>query len=59
MHKTKLVDWCDVVTKLVVDIEIFNFCLFVYLFVGTSRYANFTRGNGPVMIQKTVLKSGL
>ena len=29
MHKTKLVDWCDVVPNLVVGIEIFNFCLYL------------------------------
>ena len=33
MYKTKLVHCCDVVPNLVVEIEIFNFCLFVCLLV--------------------------
>ena len=41
MCKTKLVHCCDVVPKLVVEIEIFNFCLFVCLLV---RFANFAKG---------------
>ena len=46
--------------NLVVEIKNFNFCLFVvYLFVCTSRFANFEKENGPIMIPKTVLKSGL
>ena len=50
MHKTKLVDWCEVVPNLVVGIEIFNFCFFVC----TSQ-----EKSGPIMIPKTVLKSGM
>ena len=41
MYKTKLVHCCDVVPKMVVKIEIFNFCLFVCLLV---RFANFAKG---------------
>ena len=44
MFKTKLVCCCDVVPNLVVDIEIFNFCFFIYLFDCISRFANFARG---------------
>ena len=33
MYKTKLVHCCDVVLNLVVEIEIFIFCLFVCLLV--------------------------
>ena len=33
MYKTKLIHCCDVVPNLVVEIEIFNFCLFVCLLV--------------------------
>ena len=40
MYKTKLVYCCDVVPNLVVEIENFNFCLFVC----TSHFANFARG---------------
>ena len=54
MYKTKLVHCCDVVPKLVVEIEIFV-CLFVYLFVLLISQME----NGPIMIPKTVLKSGL
>ena len=59
MYKTKLVHCCDVVPNLVVDIEIFNFCLFIYLSVCSSQFANLHKENGPIMIPKTVLKSGL
>ena len=34
-------------------------CLFVYLFVCISRFANSQKENGPIIIPKTVLKSGL
>ena len=45
MFKAKLVHCYDVFPNLVVDIEIFNFCLFVfYLFVCTSHFANFAKG---------------
>ena len=33
MYNTKLVHCCDVVPKLVVEIEIFNFCLFTCFFL--------------------------
>ena len=33
MYKTKLVHCCDVVPNMVVEIETFNFCLFVWLLV--------------------------
>ena len=36
MYQTKLVHCCDVIPNLVVEIENFNFCLFVYLFVKIS-----------------------
>ena len=31
-------------------------CLFLYLFVFTSTFANFARRSGPIMIQKTVFE---
>ena len=48
--------------NLVVEIEIFNFCLFVCLF--TCLFVPHVlpilqEENGPIMIPKTVLKSGL
>ena len=55
MYKTKLVHCCDVVPNLVVEIEIFNFCLFVGLLVLLISQ----RENGPIMIKKTALKSRL
>ena len=53
MYNTKLVHCCDVVPKLVVEIEIFNFCLFTCFF-----FANFANGKWS-MIKKTALKSRL
>ena len=44
MHKTKPIHWYDVVRNLVVDFELLYVCLFVYMFVCTSRFANFARG---------------
>ena len=44
MYKAKLIHCSDLVPNLVVEIEIFNFCLFVYLFVCTSHFPNFARG---------------
>ena len=46
MYKAKLIHCSDLVPNLVVEIEIFNFCLFVYLFVCTSHFADFAKGNG-------------
>ena len=57
MFKTKLVHWSDVVPNLVVDIGVLNFlstCLFV-----PHVYLISQKENGPIMIPKTVLKSGL
>ena len=56
MYEAKLVNWCDVVPNLVVDIEIF--ILFVCLFVPHVLLI-FIKENGPNMIPKPVLKSGL
>ena len=49
----------NVVPNLVVDIEIVNVCLFVYLFVGPHVLLILQKGNGPIMIPKTALKSRL
>ena len=53
---------CDLVGNRVVEIEIFNFCLFVCLF--TCLFVPHVlpisqEENGPIIIPKTVLKSGL
>ena len=58
MYKTKLVHCCDVVPNLVVEIEIFNFCLFTCLFV-PQVLPILQEENGLIIIPKTVLKSGL
>ena len=58
MYKTKLVHRCDVL--LVVEIEIFNFCLFVCLLVYfASRFANFAKGKWSNHDTKIVLNLGL
>ena len=58
MYKTKIVRCCDMVQNLVVDIKIFNFCLFSCSFVPHVLLIS-QKENGPIMIPKTVLKSGL
>ena len=58
MYNTQLVHCCDVVPELVVEIEIFNFCLFTCLFVPHVLPIS-QEENGPIIIPKTVLKSGL
>ena len=62
MYKTKLFHCCDTVPNLVVEVENFNFCLFVSLF--TYLFVPYVlpilqKENGPIMIPKTVLKSRL
>ena len=66
MYKIKLFHCCDVVPNLVVDIDFVNFCLFVYLSIClfTCLFVPHNlpisqKENGPIMIPKTVLKSGL
>ena len=60
MYKTILVHCCDVVTNLVVEIESFNFCLFVCLLVYfASRFANFAKGKWSNHDTKIVLNLGL
>ena len=58
MYQTKLAHCCNVVPNLFVDIEIFDFCLFTCLFVPHVLPIS-QEENGPIMIPKTVLKSGL
>ena len=61
MYNAKLVNCCDMVPNLVVEIENFNFGLFVLftcLFVPRVLPIS-QEENGPIMIPKTVLKSGL
>ena len=58
MSKTKFVNWCDVVPNLVVNIKIFIICLFAFLFVPHVLLI-LQEENGPIMIPKAVLKSGL
>ena len=58
MYKTKLVNLCYVVPDLVVEIEIFNFCFFVCLSVPHVLLTS-QKVNGPIMVPKAVLKSGL
>ena len=53
MYKTKLFHFSDLVPNLVVEIEIFNFCLFVPHVLPILQ-----KENGSIMIPKTVLKSG-
>ena len=52
MCKTKLVDWCDVVPNLVLDIEILDFCLLFVAYVLLFSQEE----NGPIMISQTALK---
>ena len=58
MYKTEFVHYFDVIPNLVVDIEIFNFCLLTCLFVPHVLLIS-QKENVPIMIPKTVLKSGL
>ena len=61
MYKIKLFHCCDVVPNLVVEIENFNFCLFFLftcLFVPRVLLI-LQKEMVPIMIPKTVLKSGL
>ena len=58
MHTTKFVPCCDLVPNMVVDFKILNFCLFTCLFVSHVLPIS-QEENGPIIIPKTVLKSGL
>ena len=57
MYKTELVHWCDVVPNM--DIECISVGFFVYCLFVPHVLQILQEVNGPIMIPKTVLKSGL
>ena len=57
MYKSKLVHWCDVVPNM--DIECISVGFFVYCLFVPHVLQILQEVNGPIMIPKTVLKSGL